>query len=107
MRTADASPPLPIATKVCHPPRVARVTAAPRGGRHDPHPSLASRSASQPIATPSAKEVYLDSDSDMLLLTTWAGRPAASAAPAYAFARRTPFRPPEQPVSPPSRLDAS
>ena len=43
-----------------------RVTAAPRGGRHDLRPYAASRSASQPIATPSAKEVYLDSDSDML-----------------------------------------
>ena len=64
-------------------------------------------SASQPMADPSDKEVYLDSDSDLPLLTTWAGRLAAShAAPAYAFARRSSLRPPVLSVSPRSRLYA-
>ena len=44
--------------------------AAPRASRQPQRPTAASRSASQPIAAPSAKEVYLDSDSDLLLLTT-------------------------------------
>ena len=62
---------------------------------------IAEPSVSQPMEEPSDQEVYLDSDSDLLVLTTWAGRPAAShAAPAYAFARRTPFLPPDLPVSP-------
>ena len=38
--------------------------------------STASRSASQPIAPPSDKEVYLTSDSHLPLLTTGPGRPA-------------------------------
>ena len=36
---------------------------------------------SQPMEEPSDKEVYLVSDSDWLLLTTGAGRPAASSGP--------------------------
>ena len=88
-----------------------QVSTSPRASRQPQRrerPTAASRSASQPIAAPSAKEVYLDSDSDLLLLTTWAGRPAASLVPpAYAFARRTPIlTPPDLPVSPPSRLHA-
>ena len=68
---------------------------------------MAETSASQPITEPSDKEVYLDSDSDLLLLTTWAGRPAAShAAPAYAFARHSPLLPPVLSVSPRSSLYA-
>ena len=38
--------------------------------------SRASRSASQPIAPSSDKEVYLTADSDLPLLTRWPGRPA-------------------------------
>ena len=63
--------------------------------------------ASQPMAEPSDKEVYLDSDSDLQLLTTWAGRPAAThAAPAYAFARHSSLRPPVLSVISRSRLHA-
>ena len=77
-----------------------RVTVAPRAS-HNPRPAAASSTASQPIPTPSAKEVYLDSDSDMLLLTTWAGRPAASAVPQRNMdAVSAPLRPPALPVSP-------
>ena len=46
----------------------------------------------------------MDPDSDWLVLTTRPGRPAAAyAAPACAFARRIPSRPPDLPVSQPSQ----
>ena len=53
------------------PPRPAR-GIKPAAGRSE------SRSASQPILESSDKEVYLDSDSDLLVLTTRPGRPAVS-----------------------------
>ena len=60
--------------------------------------SAASRSASQPIAEPSDKEVYLDSDSDLLVLMTWPGRPAVHHSNLNAGSAR--LQPPALPVSP-------
>ena len=49
-------------------PPAGRQFAAARASRQPQCPTAAFRSASQPIANPMHKELYLDSDSDLLLL---------------------------------------
>ncbi len=67
--------------------------------------NAAIRSASQPVETPLETDVYHDPDKSLPLLTNWIGRPAVSPAHlAYAFTLRTPIRPPDQRVNPPSQV---